>query len=44
MPKGVVWRHEDVFYALGGGVDPITNTRVTDPSRDGGQEGPGRGR
>ena len=31
MPKGVVWRHEDVFYALGGGADPITNTRVTDP-------------
>jgi acyl-CoA synthetase (AMP-forming)/AMP-acid ligase II len=28
MPKGVVWRHEDVFYALGGGVDPTTNTRV----------------
>ena len=28
MPKGVVWRHEDVFYALGGGVDPSTNTRV----------------
>jgi 3-oxocholest-4-en-26-oate---CoA ligase len=31
MPKGVVWRHEDVFYALGGGVDPITNTRVRQP-------------
>ncbi len=30
-PKGVVWRHEDVFYALGGGVDPITNTRVERP-------------
>jgi acyl-CoA synthetase (AMP-forming)/AMP-acid ligase II len=30
MPKGVVWRHEDVFYALGGGTDPVTNTRVTD--------------
>ena len=25
MPKGVVWRHEDVFYALGGGTDPVTN-------------------
>ena len=24
MPKGVVWRHEDVFMALGGGIDPIT--------------------
>lgn len=31
MPKGVVWRHEDVFYALGGGVDPSTNTRVLQP-------------
>jgi len=31
MPKGVVWRHEDVFYALGGGVDPHTNTRVQAP-------------
>ena len=30
MPKGVVWRHEDVFYALGGGTDPITNTRIGD--------------
>jgi 3-oxocholest-4-en-26-oate---CoA ligase len=32
MPKGVVWRHVDVFYALGGGTDPVTNTRVTDPA------------
>jgi 3-oxocholest-4-en-26-oate---CoA ligase len=32
MPKGVVWRHQDVFYALGGGTDPTTNQRVTDPS------------
>ena len=32
MPKGVVWRHEDVFYALGGGIDPMSNTRVTDPA------------
>ncbi len=31
MPKGVVWRHEDVFYALGGGLDPTTNTRVLRP-------------
>ena len=31
MPKGVVWRHEDVFYALGGGVDPTTNTRIERP-------------
>jgi len=33
MPKGVVWRHEDVFYALGGGTDPLTNTRMEDPGR-----------
>jgi acyl-CoA synthetase (AMP-forming)/AMP-acid ligase II len=32
MPKGVVWRHKDVFYALGGGTDPLTNTRIEDPS------------
>jgi acyl-CoA synthetase (AMP-forming)/AMP-acid ligase II len=32
MPKGVVWKHKDVFYALGGGTDPTTNERVTDPS------------
>jgi acyl-CoA synthetase (AMP-forming)/AMP-acid ligase II len=31
MPKGVVWRHEDVFYALGGGTDPLTNVRVEQP-------------
>jgi acyl-CoA synthetase (AMP-forming)/AMP-acid ligase II len=32
MPKGVVWRHEDVFYALGGGINPATNERVSDPA------------
>ncbi len=32
MPKGVVWRHVDVFYALGGGTDPLANVRVTDPA------------
>jgi len=31
MPKGVVWRQEDVFFALGGGIDPVTNTRVDHP-------------
>ncbi len=31
LPKGVVWRHEDVFYALGGGVDPHSNTRIERP-------------
>jgi len=31
MPKGVVWRHEDVFFALGGGIDPLTNAKVESP-------------
>jgi 3-oxocholest-4-en-26-oate---CoA ligase len=29
MPKGVVWRHEDVFMALGGGIDIYTNEPVS---------------
>lgn len=31
MPKGVVWRHEDVFMALGGGIDPYTSEKVARP-------------
>jgi len=31
MPKGVVWRHEDVFFALGGGIDVVGGTRVDRP-------------
>jgi acyl-CoA synthetase (AMP-forming)/AMP-acid ligase II len=31
MPKGVVWRHEDVFFALGGGIDALTSVRVDRP-------------
>ena len=31
LPKGVVWRHEDVFMALGGGIDPYTNQKVARP-------------
>jgi len=31
MPKGVVWRHEDVFMALGGGIEPMTNTKAKTP-------------
>ena len=31
MPKGVVWRHEDVFFALGGGIDVRTGERVQHP-------------
>src|SRR4051812_15138941 len=31
MPKGVMWRQEDVYFALGGGIDAISNERVTSP-------------
>jgi len=31
MPKGVVWRHEDVFFALGGGIDQVSGERVDRP-------------
>jgi acyl-CoA synthetase (AMP-forming)/AMP-acid ligase II len=31
MPKGVVWRHEDVFFALGGGNDAQTGERAERP-------------
>jgi acyl-CoA synthetase (AMP-forming)/AMP-acid ligase II len=32
MPKGVMWRHEDVYFALAGGIDALTNERVTSPT------------
>jgi acyl-CoA synthetase (AMP-forming)/AMP-acid ligase II len=31
MPKGVVWRQEDVFFALGGGIDVVTGVKVDRP-------------
>lgn len=31
MPKGVVWRHEDVFHALGGGIDQMTGAKAQTP-------------
>ncbi len=31
MPKGVVWRHGDVLFALGGGVDAVTGERAKEP-------------
>ncbi|MDP6981306.1 MAG: acyl-CoA synthetase [Myxococcota bacterium] len=31
MPKGVVWRHEDVFFALGGGIDAQTGEAAKRP-------------
>lgn len=32
MPKGVIWRHEDVFRALGGGMDYATGEPVPEPT------------
>jgi acyl-CoA synthetase (AMP-forming)/AMP-acid ligase II len=29
-PKGVVWRHEDVWRTLGGGIDFVTGVRIED--------------
>ncbi|WP_037578151.1 acyl-CoA synthetase [Phaeacidiphilus oryzae] len=31
LPKGVVWRQEDVFFALGGGIDVTNGSRVARP-------------
>lgn len=31
MPKGVVWRHEDVLMALGGGIDIRSGEKVEKP-------------
>jgi 3-oxocholest-4-en-26-oate---CoA ligase len=31
MPKGVIWRHEDVVMALGGGIDIRTGEKVERP-------------
>ena len=31
MPKGVVWRHEDVFFALGGGIDAASGWKAKCP-------------
>jgi len=28
MPKGVMWRQEDIYFALGQGIDALTNERV----------------
>ncbi len=31
MPKGVVWRHEDVLMTLGGGIDVLSGQRAQKP-------------
>src|SRR4029450_7568890 len=28
MPKGVMWRQEDIFFSLAGGTDPVTRANV----------------
>ena len=31
MPKGVMWNHENVFFALAGGIDALSGERVNAP-------------
>ncbi len=31
MPKGVVWQHQDVLFALGGGIDVLSGERAQAP-------------
>ncbi|HEX6165393.1 MAG TPA: acyl-CoA synthetase [Acidimicrobiales bacterium] len=31
MPKGVVWQHQEVLFALGGGIDVLTGERARRP-------------
>lgn len=45
FPKGVMWRHEDVFRALGGGIDFRTGTPIADEhalARDGAAADPSK--
>jgi acyl-CoA synthetase (AMP-forming)/AMP-acid ligase II len=32
MPKGVMWRQEDVYFALGQGIDAVSGERVASPT------------
>ena len=34
MPKGVVWRQQDVIFTLGGGIDHVTATPLGEPRGD----------
>jgi acyl-CoA synthetase (AMP-forming)/AMP-acid ligase II len=46
FPKGVMWRHEDVFRTLGGGIDFVTGERVEEEdklARDGAAAPPSHG-
>ena len=31
MPKGVMWRQEDIFFALCGGIDAYSNEKIDRP-------------
>ena len=45
LPKGVMWRHEDVFRTLGGGIDFASGEFITDEyrlSRDGAAAAPSK--
>jgi acyl-CoA synthetase (AMP-forming)/AMP-acid ligase II len=33
LPKGVVWPHRNVFFALGGGIDALTGVRMERPEQ-----------
>jgi 3-oxocholest-4-en-26-oate---CoA ligase len=33
MPKGVVWNHREVLFALGGGIDVLTGVRIDRPQQ-----------
>jgi acyl-CoA synthetase (AMP-forming)/AMP-acid ligase II len=33
MPKGVVWQHREVLYALGGGIDVLSGVRIDHPEQ-----------
>src|SRR4051812_16580793 len=35
LPQGVMWRQEDVYYALGGGIDALNGERGTPPTGGG---------
>ncbi len=45
MPKGVMWRQEDIFFALCGGIDAYTNEKLDRPEalRDRAAESAGPG-
>ena len=42
FPKGVLWRHEDVWRTLGGGIDFTTGERLADEWEQSSAARPGR--